>query len=391
MFDIVKDDRETIEIILCEIEMEIENQSSIEEQETLFVQVFNLSVFVGDFPTAVRAMERWYSALLCPFTSSEPIVGTTGSSFEYMNVTGRLDQQLRALLLARSVYPKLGDNRKGQHLMFSLDDLKRRILLAESLIAFYSFSSDQDSGETSILSPDGRCVNVSALCRTLSALGLIIISAQLANRFKLDLFQSALCPFAELVIQCERDPAFLPPCRWERPEDESVDNLMPRIVPAMAFVRSDASGPIGTSGNQLRAMLSAMEYVVRKSRSKRVVIDLIEFIYFSKNSDKIPNFLVDILEAAGGWTDLLTIYMRKEDYRACVRLVETHVKFWRPDPTDPMTGTMLLKVPLLVQLQRAMQLAVVGDDETGFLLQKLDAALEQLKSTLSEVSQRMVR
>jgi hypothetical protein len=84
--------------------------------------------------------------------------------------------------------------------------------------------------------------------------------------------------------------------------------------------------------------------------------------------------------------------MRKENYRECVRLIETHVKYWRPTPSDPLGSGMMLNVPLLAQLQRALELVVLEteDDELQFLLKQLNVALDELKETLREISQRFV-
>ena len=99
-----------------------------------------------------------------------------------------------------------------------------------------------------------------------------------------------------------------------------------------------------------------------------------------------------MIEEAGGWTDLLRIYMRKENYRECVRLVETHVKYWRPDISGEASSGMIINVPLLVQLQRAIEAVVVEteEDEYSFLLEKLNIALDELKETLRVVSERLV-
>ena len=392
VFELVKENKETIALIISEIQSEISNRSDYLEKQTMFMQLFSLSCYVGDFSTGVTSMVNWYSDLLCPFTSTEP-GEFTDIPFDFVEIEARLTLQLRALVLARSVFSKITVDVRRK-IKFSPSFIKEKIILVEALIAFYSFSADEDAAHR-ILDVTTGCIDPTLLCRNLSALGLIVISVALANAAKLEIFRASLAPYIELLLKCEDDAKYLPPCRWDPTETYDAKlPLIPQITPSMAFVRSDASGPIGTAGNQVRAMHRAMETVLRRTKSKNDIVDSIEYIYLVKNRSTVPNFLIDLLEAhtVGGWIDLLKLYMRKENYRECVRLIETHVKYWRPTPSDPLGSGMMLNVPLLAQLQRALELVVLEteDDELQFLLKQLNVALDELKETLREISQRFV-
>ena len=385
VFDLVKDNRDVISLIVHEIELEIANRP-LHECEELYMQIYSLSVFVEDYIGALRAMYRWYSSLTCIYSSES-------SSSSQRDLKARLDLQQKALLLCRSVYPKTAQSAHKD--VVSLAEVKKRIVFVEGLIALHCFLGEEDETSfESILDETTGCVSPSQLCRTLSALGLGILAFNIAAMFRLDLFKTAICPLIELVIKCEDDPSYLPPCRWEDADpvtDASV--LLPRVTPTMSFVRSDASGPVRAGGSQLRALYQSLELLVRKANSKRVTLDAIEYVFLVKNRRKIYAFLVDIIEAQNGWTDLLKVYMRKELYRDCVRLVETHIKFWRPSPTTNLHAeAMVINVPLLVQLQRAVRIAEAegSDKEMTSLCEKLDSTLDGLKATLADVSQRLI-
>ena len=379
VFDLVKENKDIIAMIVYEIKMEIDNSS---DPGPLYFQIYTISVFVEDYAAAARAVMQWYDSLCCPYTCPDY---KGNDDLFHGGVRARLDQQLRALLLCRGIHRKATYAVAHDHNIISLVELKKRIILVEGLIAFLSFVDDENSLEALIDTKTG-CVSVMQLCRTVAALGLGVISFEIAQRHRVDIFKSSICPLIELVMKCEADPAFLPPCRLEGNDCDNI--LMPEVVPAMAFVRSDASGPIRAGGSQLRALLRTLEHVVRKANSKTITLEAIEYVFLVRNRSKIYSFLIDLVESQNGWTDLLKLYMRKELYSECVSLVETHVKFWRPDPTETDLGTMVINVPLLVQLQRA--LAMVEEQEVSQLSKKLDSCLETLKSTLSEVSQRLI-
>jgi hypothetical protein len=386
VFDLVKDNRDVISLIVHEIELELANRP-LNESEELYMQIYSLSAFVEDYIGALRAMYRWYLSLTCIYTSESALSAQR-------DLKTRLDLQLKALLLCRSIFPKISQSTQKD--IVSLTEVKKRIVFVEGLIALYCFLGEQDeTGFESILEESTGCVSPSQLCRTLSALGLGILAFHIATMFKLDLFKTAICPLIELVIKCEDDPSYLPPCRWEDPKsvaDHSI-LLLPRVIPSMSFVRSDASGPIRAGGSQLRALYQSLELLVRKAASKRITLEAIEYVFLVKNRPKIYTFLVDIIESQNGWTELLKVYMRKELYRDCVRLVETHIKFWRPSPTVNLHAeAMIINVPLLVQLQRAIRIAEAegSDKEITSLCEKLDITLDGLKSTLADVSQRLI-
>lgn len=388
VFDLVKDNRDVISLIVHEIELELANRP-LNESEELYMQIYSLSAFVEDYIGALRAMYRWYLSLTCIYTSES-------ASCSQRDLKARLDLQLKALLLCRSIFPKIAQSSQ-KDIIVSLKEVKKRIVFVEGLIALNYFLNEEDeTGFESILDESTGCVSPSQLCRTLSALGLCILAFHIATMFKLDLFKTAICPLIELVIKCEDDPSYLPPCRWEdNPKSSVTDHsiLLPRVIPSMSFVRSDASGPIRAGGSQLRALYQSLELVVQKAASKRVTLEAIEYVFLVKNRQKIYTFLVDIIESQNGWTDLLKVYMRKELYRDCVRLVETHIKFWRPSPTVNLHGdAMIINVPLLVQLQRAIRIAEAegSDKEMTSLCEKLDITLDGLKSTLADVSQRLI-
>ena len=109
-----------------------------------------------------------------------------------------------------------------------------------------------------------------------------------------------------------------------------------------------------------------------------------------RNREKLYPFLIDILESQNGWTDLLKLHMRKEQFGECVRLIETHLKYWRPSPIEDKEGCMMINVPLLVQLQRALKLAAIESEELSHLSVKLDVTLEGVKATLAELSSRLI-
>jgi len=372
VFDLLRTNRDVITVIVGVIDMEIQNGND----EKLFMQIYSLCVFVEDYDTSVRAMLRWYTSLSCPYTSIGPNI--IDIEFELEDVRARLELQLKALLLARAVISKIEKS------VISISELKKLIVLVEGLIAYYSFVSDPTDLET----PQG--VNVMTLCRTLAALGLGILSYDIAARFRLDVFKSTISPLIELVLRCERDPEYLPPCRWA-PEDSADRPLIPEITPAMAFVRSDASGPIRAGGSQLRAILKSVEYLLEKAGSKRVTLEAIEHIVLVHDRERPYAFLVDLIERQKGWCDLLKVYMRKEMYRECVRLVETHLKYWRPEVTAPISSLdFVVNVPLLVQLQRALHMTANESGEMAQLSEKLDQTLEIVKGTLNDLADRLI-
>jgi hypothetical protein len=159
----------------------------------------------------------------------------------------------------------------------------------------------------------------------------------------------------------------------------------------MAFVRSDASGPIRAGGSQLRAILKSVEYLLEKAGSKRVTLEAIEHIVLVHDRERPYAFLVDLIERQKGWCDLLKVYMRKEMYRECVRLVETHLKYWRPEVTAPISSLdFVVNVPLLVQLQRALHMTANESGEMAQLSEKLDQTLEIVKGTLNDLADRLI-
>jgi hypothetical protein len=293
-----------------------------------------------------------------------------------------LEQQIKAATLAHSMEIKMGKTSNSN---------SANLILAESLAAFYSFSPDNADP---ILS-DGK-VSVELLCRNLSALGLVIQAAKLAAAFcfnKSFFFSSVIAPYLELLLKCEKDLSYLPPCRWEQENGEKKNLLIPLVSPGMAFVRSDASGPIG--GSQIACMRRSLEFVLRNFSSfgnKHLTLAALEYLMLTRGEEKIYAFLENLAEEQGAWTDLLRLHMRKENWKECVRLVETHVKHWRPDPcgSEDKTMVILLDVPLLVQLQRALRTAASMDVDLGLLDRTLEETLETLKTTLQQVSQRLI-
>lgn len=237
-------------------------------------------------------------------------------------------------------------------------------------------------------------LSVNTLCITLSVLGLGILSFDIASRFRLDVFEVTVRPLMELLFRCEDDPEYLPPCRWAG-DQESDDNrpLITEVTPAMAFVRSDASGPVRAGGSQVRAITRTLEYLIKKSGSKRVTLQAVEHMVLVHNREKPYAFLVDTIEAQNGWTDLLKVYMRKEQYSECVRLVETHLKYWHPQPVAAMGcigDGMVINVPLLVQLHRAMKISSSESEEMAELVGKLEKTLDTLKATLATLAERLI-
>lgn len=378
VFDLLRDNKEAIAQMVTDVELEVASTRSTRETEKCYMQILSLSSSVGDYACAADAMMKLYAALVCG--ASRPQVSTCPPQdlvfIDYVDLKQRLHAQLRALLLAKSVpHPHTT----------AVTHVTQKIVFVESMLAFLSFTSDAESME-SLLTEGG--VSVQILAKNLAAMGLLMLASSLARLFGVDVFQCVVAPYVELLVRCEADPQFLPPCRWE--ESEST-TLVPEVLPSMSFVRSDAGGPIGTAGSQIKAMHRALEHVLRTSKSKQTTLNTIEHLFLVKNRENIPNFLIDIIESQDGWTDLLKVYMRKECFAESVRLVETHVKFWRPDPAAPVFASeMVMNVPLLVQLQRALQLAGMEDEELAQLGVKLDAALEVLKQTLKHVAQRLM-
>jgi hypothetical protein len=382
VFDIVSKNRDVISVIVSDIELEIQNQVGIKphsEKEQLYIQIYSLYVFVEQHEHAAQAMFNWYKELACTFTSPPGWVKKQEfAEFDFVDVSQRLQLQLKALVLCRAVFPKI--DQKSTKLGFTLADVKKLTVFTEGLVAFYSFTAVPEED-----------LSVKSLCKTLSGLGLGILSFDIASRFHIDVFECSICPLIELLVRCENDPSFLPPCRWASENAERP--LITEISPAMAFVRSDASGPVRAGGSQVRAIMKTLEYLVRKAGSKRVTLEAIERFVLVHNREKPYAFLVDIIESQNGWTDLLRVYMRKEQYGECVRLIETHLKYWRPEPTVSMGslgGGMIINVPLLVQLQRALQSSASEDEELAYISAKLDQTLETVKTTLAELSQRLI-
>ena len=389
---IAKENRELISSIIGEIEMDMEKKKYFPDMEKFYLQIFSLYVFVNDFPNALRTVNRWYRSLLCPLSATTSASYADLSEDEEVAELGvRLEQQIKAATLAHSIEIKMGKSNTSNMAL-------KNLILAESLAAFYSFSPDNADP---ILS-EGT-VSVQLLCRNLSALGLVIQAAKLAGAFcfaKNPFFSSVIAPYLELLLKCEKDLSYLPPCRWEQNEGAEKKNfLIPLVSPGMAFVRSDASGPIG--GSQIACMRRALEFVLRKNFSsscdsglnKHLTLAALEYLMLTKGEDKIYAFLENLAEEQGAWTDLLRLHMRKENWKECVRLVETHVKHWRPDPRgreEDKNATMMLDVPLLVQLQRALRTAASMDVDLCLLERTLEETLDTLKTTLQQVSQRLI-
>ena len=103
-----------------------------------------------------------------------------------------------------------------------------------------------------------------------------------------------------------------------------------------------------------------------------------------------PSALIAIGEERGMWLELLRMHMRAENFREAVRLVECHVKYWKPRVVDGFDTKMRLDVPLLVQLQRALDIVRGEYPDADWLSDKLAQSLDELKSTLMLLSQRMI-
>ena len=169
------------------------------------------------------------------------------------------------------------------------------------------------------------------------------------------------------------------------------------VKPSMAFSRSDSTGPIGSGGNQLRAMYMTLENILgRREIHNNVIMDVIEFIYYNSfvnsgarrrgQTGVVPAFLTTLAESRGMWLELLRLYMRTENFVEAVRLVEVHVKFWKPRIGDNDLSSIRLDVPLLVQLQRALD-SIDGCEQ---LAEKLQDSLDELKMTLRIIGDRMI-
>jgi hypothetical protein len=376
VFELIKTDSNLVKSIILEVEIDIKSDDhNLVENGVL---LFNLYVYIGDFAGAVNAAYALYERLLCDYSrpgkkTAEMVTEFTfepHSPFDYIEFSERLDNQLKSLILARSIISKCTHQ---PHV--SLETLSRSLAFLKGLRAFYSYTTE----------PVLEVADPATLCRHLSAMGLVVASSDIAKLFRLDVAVVSLIPFCELMFQCHKDASFLPPCRLTNDADLP---LFQAVTPAMAFMRSDRTGPIGTAGDQLKAMTNTLEKIISESHPS-VLVDMVEFFLMHSPNNHIPSFLVNLAEDKGLWLVLLKAHMRRENFAEAVRLVETHVKFWMPGSHEDQ---IMLNVPLLVQLQQALEMV---DEDTlpnaDKLLCKLEDALETLKETLSLVSQRTVR
>jgi hypothetical protein len=273
--------------------------------------------------------------------------------------------------------------------------------LVDGLRALYSYTSDPIEALYAAGNNQICGVEVCEVSRNLSAIGLINLSIKISKKFSLNIFKSSLLPYLELLLKCEVDDRYLPPCRWQADDQEDKGSVMfCPVKPSMAFPRSDSSGPIGSGGNQLRAMYMTLEKIlVEKKISNMVIMDVVEFLCFNSRTRKgnagrgIPAFLITLAESRGMWLDLLRMYMRTENFVEAVRLVEVHVKYWKPriGEDDPSSlSHMRLDIPLLVQLQRAVEIVSQEIDGGDLLLDKLTSSLEELKMTLRMIGDRIM-
>ena len=343
IFAIVKDNKNLVSLIIEEIETDLKiGQNNGEEIFSNYLQIYTLSLFVENFKRARECMVDCSNAFRTGFFELERF-DISDETVEFLNF------QLKALVLARSIDP-------------SAIDLENEILCVEGLLALFSYYSLDDYQRL-------ECPTREFLCKSLSALGLVLHSAKISAAYKLDLFSNTILPYVLLIQQGEA-----PPCRIEGEGTGDVST-------SMAFVRCDKTGPIGTGGDQIRAMTQSLQFVLQSCANIHCIIDT------ARCFDPVPAWLTNLAEERRGWTLLLAIHMQRENWRECVRLVETHVKFWRPNPLEVPTD--IINVPLLVQLQRALSATDEENSENSILLERLDSALEILKNTLHDLTQRI--
>jgi len=381
IFDMVKSSPEMIQMILGEIDADLESNFTLSNA----IQAYNLNLVVKNFAGAINAAIKIYEGLLCPYTCIAGTAVTDDTVFDIVDINMRLDWQLKSLVLARSVYGKCG--RSVRALKYSIGELEKRLVVVDGLRALYSYTEDPIEA---ILDSSGRGVSVVEICRNLAAVGLVKLASKIARKFNLDIFKAVILPYVELILKCQKDSSFLPPCRFEKPAEGGLSVLLPPVTPSMAFTRSDSTGPISSGGDQLRAMYMMLESILRSPEIPNwVVMDTIEFLYLNLSSG-CPSALIAIGEERGMWLELLRMHMRAENFREAVRLVECHVKYWKPRVVDGFDTKMRLDVPLLVQLQRALDIVRGEYPDADWLSDKLAQSLDELKSTLMLLSQRMI-
>ena len=383
VIDTIKTNSEMVGNVLAEIDAELESNFTLSNA----LQAYNLNLVVKNYTGAINAAMKIYFGLLCPYTA---LLGTGGldesTVFDILDINTRLEWQLKALVLARTVFPKLGRKSISKT---TLAEIENRLVLVDGLRALYSYTEDPIEA---ILDSERGGVVVVEVCRNLAAVGLVKLAVKIAKNYSLDIFQSTILPYVELVLKCEKDSSFLPPCRFEK-QDTGLSALLPPVTPSMAFVRSDSTGPVGCGGNQLKGMYLMLESILRGSDIPNwVVLETVEFLYLNllPATHTCPSFMISIAEERGLWLELLRMYMRAENFREAVRLVECHVRYWKPRIVDGVDPKVRLDVPLLVQLQRALDIVRGEYPDAEWLGDKLAESLEELKSTLSLLSERMI-